>query len=209
MRSGMYSFLFDRKSFVLLLSGIGLAGVLLFVGGLLVGVQWGLPTDAARVATVCPPAAVPAPVREAALPCVPVEPVPASPELEAEPAPEPALDPAIIAAVSRPVEAEPVAQEPPPLEPQAQEAQEATVAANAAFSIQVGAFSRPENMQKALRELEGRGYAPYVVELSSGRRRVLHSVRIGRYADRAEALRAASDFRQRERMAAIVQPLGS
>jgi hypothetical protein len=34
-------------------------------------------------------------------------------------------------------------------------------------------------------------------------------VRFGRYADRKEAARAASEFRTRERMAAIVQPAGS
>jgi hypothetical protein len=34
-------------------------------------------------------------------------------------------------------------------------------------------------------------------------------VRIGRYADRGEALRAASEFREREKMAAIVERVGS
>ena len=39
----MYNFVFDRKSMVLLLSGVTVGGSLLFFAGLLVGVSWGLP----------------------------------------------------------------------------------------------------------------------------------------------------------------------
>ncbi len=58
-----------------------------------------------------------------------------------------------------------------------------------------------------LRDLESRGYEAYVVRLK-GTRRTLHAVRVGRFEKRGEALRAASEFEQREKIAAIVQPAG-
>jgi cell division septation protein DedD len=58
-----------------------------------------------------------------------------------------------------------------------------------------------------IQELQAKGYEPYVVEQKG--RSLLRIVRIGRYADRAEALRAASELRRREGLEAIVRPLGS
>jgi len=187
----MYNFLFDRKSLVLLLLGLGVAGGLLFFGGMLLGVQWGLPAEPVRVAAVCPPAGNPTPAKVyVERPCPPAaEPAPLVQEIQETPeppAPEPEPEPAPTVTAAAYV-------------PQAEEG---------AFSIQVGAFSRPENLEKAVRDLQSRGYEPYVVDLQR-RRGVLRTVRIGRYADPGEAARAASDFRQRERMAAIVQPVDS
>jgi cell division protein FtsN len=214
----MYNFLFDRKTLMLLLAGLGLAGALLFFAGVLVGVQVGLPPASGAVAIrapqrpepptkpapasmptdcVCPPATEMASVRTEPCP----EPAPEEPQA-VEPAPVPAEEPAVVASLPAP-EPEPVEAPEPVEETVAEEVQPA------AFSIQVGAFRSPENSAKALEELRNRGYEPYVVELPGSRNRVLHTVRVGRYADRDEALRAAADFRRREGMAAVVERVGS
>jgi cell division septation protein DedD len=75
------------------------------------------------------------------------------------------------------------------------------------YSLQIGAFREAKNSEKAIQELQTKGYEPYVIEQKG--RSILQTVRIGRYADRAEALRAASDFRRREGLEAIVRPIGS
>jgi len=78
----MYNFLFDKKSLFLLLAGMVVAGGVLFFSGLLVGVQWGLPVEAA----VAPRAPQVPPKRAAFLPAD----RPCRPEPEARPAPAPA-----------------------------------------------------------------------------------------------------------------------
>jgi DedD protein len=194
----MFNFVFDKRSLTLLLAGLTVAGGLLFFAGLLVGVNLGLPAhqEAAYVPRPLPAIAAkfePRPCPEPAVPVQKPAPQPAAPAPEPEPSPEPIAE-----------------QEPPPPlpEPAAKPAPPRIVPASyqkasGKFSVQVGAFSQKENADAVMRDLESRGYQPYVVEMP-GSRKVLHGVRIGRYADRAEALRAASEFREREKMSAIV-----
>ncbi|HEY9421704.1 MAG TPA: SPOR domain-containing protein, partial [Thermoanaerobaculia bacterium] len=73
------------------------------------------------------------------------------------------------------------------------------------YSIQVGAFRSTVNSEKVIQDLRGRGYEPYVIEERG--RSLLRTVRVGRYADRREALRAASEFERSEGMNVIVRPL--
>jgi cell division septation protein DedD len=114
-----------------------------------------------------------------------------APVLE-EPRPEPE-------AVSAPAAA-PVLPEPDPAVLMAFESQ-------GRYSLQIGAFREAKNSEKVIQTLQSKGYEPYVVEERG--RSVLKTVRIGRYARRSEALKAASDFRRREGMEAIVRPIGS
>ena len=95
--------------------------------------------------------------------------------------------------------------------PEANAPQSATESAvpEGGYAVQVGAFVQPKNSAGAVQELESRGYEPYVESITNARGRLFHTVRIGRYPDREAAVRAASDFRHRERMAAIVQPVGT
>ena len=184
----MYNFLFDKKSLVLLLAGLGLTGLLLFFAGLLVGVQVGLPTQASYTPPRLP--AAPKVPAKAALP----ESQPCKPCAELAVVP-----PAAPAAPEVPVEE--AAPEPEPVPP----VQVAALPADeAAFTLQVGAFRKAENSDKVIRDLASRGYQPYVVALKGSRSRVLHTVRVGRYADRGEAQKAATELRQREGIAAVV-----
>lgn len=213
----MYNFLFDKKTLMLLLAGLGLSGALLFFAGLLVGVQVGLPPASGAVTIQAPqrpePPARPAPASmpaDCVCPPAAETTVVARMEPRPEPAPEepravepvPVEEPAVVASFPIP---EPELE----VEPESVGETVAEEVQAAAFSIQVGAFRSPENSAKALEELRNRGYEPYVVELPGSRNRVLHAVRVGRYTDRAEALRAAADFRRREQMAAIVERVGS
>lgn len=199
----MFSFVFDKKSLTLLLAGLLIAGGLLFFAGLLVGVNQGLPTGTA-VAYVRP---VPAKQQPCPEPIRPEPaPAPAAPPIE-EPAPAPQI------AEEEPPPPAPAIEKPEP-EPQPQPVlaayrePEPKPKAEGDFSVQVGAFRSKENSEAVIRELEGRGYQPYVVQRTTSKRRVLHTVRIGRYADRGEALRAAAEFRDREKMSAIVERVG-
>jgi hypothetical protein len=69
------------------------------------------------------------------------------------------------------------------------------------YSIQVAAFSVPANAQRLVASLAGKGYSPYLVELSSR----LRAVRFGHFADRLAAARAATEFRRKEGLAALVE----
>jgi cell division septation protein DedD len=194
----MYNFLFDKRSLVLLVTGTAVAGGALFFSGMLVGVQYGLPADSQPVVITRPVPAKPAANR----PCLP-EPAPAVPVrvMTAAPAPAPAL---------RASEPEPQPEPPPPAPiPPAAIAQtpEPTPDGPARYSLQIGAFREAKNSEKTIQELQSKGYEPYVIEQKG--RSVLQTVRVGRYSGRAEALRAAADFRRREGMEAIVRPLGS
>lgn len=215
----MYTFLFDKKSLVLLLTGMTVAGGLLFFGGVLVGVQWGLPFETSPVTVPARPeprqAATPADI-----PCKPepeATPVPAAPE--PSPAPEPAPQTFASAVpppreLQKPQETAAAFEEPRPEPAEALPAvpePEPTVALASSqegrYSLQIGAFKRAENSEKVIQALQSKGYEPYVIEQRG--RSILKTVRIGRYADRNEALKAAADFRKREGIAAIVRPIDS
>ena len=192
----MYNFLFDKKSLTLLLSGLGLAGLLLFFAGLLVGVQVGLPTQASYTRPRLPAVKLPA---KAAYPedrpCTPsAEIAVARPEPEPEPVPEPEPEP----------EPAPPVEEAPQVQVASLPSPEPMTDDEAAFTLQVGAFRKSENSEKVIRDLASRGYQPYVVAQRGSRSRVLHTVRVGRYADRGEAQKAAAEMRQREGIAAVV-----
>jgi len=236
----MYTFLFDKKSLVLLLAGAAVLGGVLFFSGVLIGVQWGLPLPGTPAVAPSPAprkAAVPASLRPCRPESVPFAPSPepaAAPELRAEAAPLPAppeVRPAP-APQSLPVEslareaqdtqetlartepeaapapttAEPIMAAPAPAMASAPPAASAGETGGR-YSLQVGAFREAKNSEKVIQDLQARGYTPYIVEQRG--RSVLQTVRVGRYAGRAEAARAAADFRRRVGMSAIVRPIDS
>ena len=75
-----------------------------------------------------------------------------------------------------------------------------------AFSLQVGAFLEPENLERFVADLEERGYTPRVQEITNSSGRVLSIVRVGGFSDRSAAVQAALTFQQREGMDALVRP---
>ena len=191
----MFNFVFDKKSFTLLIAGLTLAGGLLFFAGLLVGVNFGLPTGSQVVYTPPVLAKDPCPEPQPAAPApAPVPPKPEPTPQVARQEPPPAVEP-------------PVEEEPPPVQTASlpEPTPEPEPAETGPYSVQVGAFRSKENSDAAVRDLESRGYDPFVVPMTTRRRNVLHTVRIGRYNTRQEALQAAADLREREKLDTIIQ----
>lgn len=192
----MFNFVFDKKSLALLLGGLTVAGGLLFFAGLLVGVNLGLPGLHDTVAYVPPPPR-PLPVKQEAKPCpdpvVPAQmkPVPKPAPLPAPPAPAPVVEPA-------PAPPPQIARQEP--EPRAVQAALREPAGSGAFSVQVGAFRVKENSDALIEELKGRGYETYVETAGT-----LHIVRVGRYADRGEAQKVASELHREKKLDAVVR----
>jgi cell division protein FtsN len=78
-----------------------------------------------------------------------------------------------------------------------------------AFTVQVGAFLDPRESSHLIAELEVKGYSPSIFVSHDAQDRQWYSVRIGAYAEKDEALRAAANFTKQEKTKAVVRPLGS
>jgi cell division septation protein DedD len=74
------------------------------------------------------------------------------------------------------------------------------------FSIQVGAYTSETNIGAVLRDLEDRGYQPYVVRVTQPDQQVFFTIRIGRFTTWDEANLAAAEFHRREGKPAVVRP---
>jgi len=78
-----------------------------------------------------------------------------------------------------------------------------------AFSVQVGAYLKRKNAERYLGQLKENGYDPYIFETSDKKKREWFCVRLGDYPDSAGAFQAASDFKKKEKMPAIVTAIDS
>ena len=124
----------------------------------------------------------------------------AAPEVLEEPAPTPPVD------GLPPLEATPAPEPEPLFEEPVAAAEPSAAPLESGYAFQVGAFRDKGNCDTVVQDLADRGYEPYVVEIRTPRRRLLHAVRIGRFPDRVGAAQAASAFERRERMATVVLP---
>ncbi len=201
----MYTFLFDRRSMTLLLTGATLAAVLVFASGFLLGLWVNLPRSPVAAPEFAALSGGWQPTVDGGAAAVVEEPVPA--EDEAAGADEPAPPPPAVRSV--PVEAPPAAsteavfpapaaerpaRDDPPAEP-----------ALPVFSVQVASFlvrSRAEVFAEDLRE---RGWEPYIVETTFPSGRPVITVRVGSYDRFEEARRAARTFEARENVATTVR----
>jgi cell division septation protein DedD len=206
----MFNFVFDKRSLVLLLAGLTVAGGLLFFAGLLVGVNLGLPgfrQEAAYLPHPAPAMPVKAqPCPEPPSPIAPVVPAQQKPEPAPVPfAPEPEPAPPVQIAEETPAPPQPpqITEEPAPAPAQIPRAVQAALRprGDRAFSVQVGAFRVKENSDAVVEELKSRGYEPWVETTGS-----LRIVRVGRYVERGEAQRVASALKS-ENMEAVVRPV--
>ena len=220
-----YTFSFDKKTISFLLGGSVFVGVLLFLAGLLVGTSWGTEQPAVASAitggqppSAASPAAEPAPV--------PREPVLRAPAAEAEPdasdetaEPETDASPAQQAhsVAGREVKGESLRAQPyagemkiiERAQPPAPEAYESNRANQSSFSVQVGVFVDEKDANLLVRQLQSKGYTPFVLATNDDEARAWYAVRIGTYTDRTEAERAASNIATQEKIRTFVRPLGS
>ncbi|HWM91302.1 MAG TPA: SPOR domain-containing protein [Thermoanaerobaculia bacterium] len=75
-----------------------------------------------------------------------------------------------------------------------------------AFALRVGAFADEEAAKAYVQELTARGHQPSVVAETTQGGVLLHTVRIGRYADRGKASEAASELARKEGISSAVVP---
>jgi cell division septation protein DedD len=78
-----------------------------------------------------------------------------------------------------------------------------------AFSVQAGAFLEKNNADDMISDLKEKGYQPYIFETMNSKNQPVYSVRIGDYADLQEASHAASGFKDKEKMPAIITAIDS
>lgn len=78
-----------------------------------------------------------------------------------------------------------------------------------AFALRVGTFADEEAAKAYVKELAARGHKPSVLAVTTQGGVVLHTVRIGRYASRDEASRAASELERKEGISSAVVSAGS
>lgn len=130
---------------------------------------------------------------------VPPSQTPPPPEKEAAPQEKAIPVKTPVAAHSPPAESRRAMEQPPA--PQVRTAEKETAPqANAAsvpdgqamiFSVQAGAFLRKDNATQMISLLERKGFSPYISEKVDSRKRVWHTVQVGKYATRSEAEAAA------------------
>ncbi|MDY6822266.1 MAG: SPOR domain-containing protein [Thermodesulfobacteriota bacterium] len=77
------------------------------------------------------------------------------------------------------------------------------------FSVQVGVFKVRENALAMLRELEGKGYEPYIFQTIGDEGGKLFAVRIGDYDDVKDAYAAVTHFKSKEKKPAVVTYINS
>lgn len=213
-----YTFSFDKKTISFVLGGCAFVGVMLFVAGLLVGTSWKTEQPAVasamtggQPASAASPAAAP---QEPVLRAPAAEPGPDASDETAEPetAASPAQKAHSAAGVEESVRARPYGGEMKIVEraqPPAPGADESNKANQSSFSVQVGVFVDEKDANQLVKQLQSKGYTPFVLATSDDEARAWYAVRIGTYADRAEAERAASNIATQEKIKTFVRPLGS
>ncbi|MBN2397191.1 MAG: SPOR domain-containing protein [Deltaproteobacteria bacterium] len=72
------------------------------------------------------------------------------------------------------------------------------------FSVQAGAFLRKDNATRMISLLKRKGFSPYISEKVDSRKRVWHTVQVGKYTTRSEAEAAAKDISDKAGIATIV-----
>lgn len=215
-----YDFSFSKKTFSFALAGFVFVGLMLFIGGLLVGTNWKAEPKAPAVVAANPPAVAPVPEPSSA---------PQQPVMRADVAIPKAAPPGEVITLSE--TSEPIKQahasapsvtrksaQPFPSAPandgelkiiREADRSEEDAGETPTFSVQVGVFTAKNDANQLVRLLQSRGYAPIVLTANDDDDRVLYAVRIGAYANKAEAIDAASTFTRQEKIQTIVRPLAS
>jgi len=104
-----------------------------------------------------------------------------------------------VAEQSPPVESPPIMEQPPTPQvsnkeretsPRAEAAEEQDGQAMI-YSVQAGAFLQKDNATRMISLLQSKGFSPHISEKLDSRKRVWHTVQVGKYATRSEAKAAA------------------
>ncbi len=77
------------------------------------------------------------------------------------------------------------------------------------YTIQVGAYRNKENADAKMADLQQRGYAAYLFEVTDARKRSFYMVRFGQFEGHQEASETLADFKEKENMQAVIVRAGS
>lgn len=211
-----YEFSLEKKTVVILLSGLTVVGLLLFAAGVLVGAKWiaNQTITVAENSTAKPATAQPSPE-----PVIGDEPQTESadpqtkPEGQAGAPPQVQAAPEATAAAAIPdksAENESGKAQTPnysvSLSPPTWTIEPTPVTT---FEVQVGAFQQYENAERLKLDLERKGYSPIMFESRDRADNFWFAVRLGEYSDQTVAKQAAANFTQQEKRQAIVRPTGA
>lgn len=223
----LYEFSLDKKAVGLLVAASALLVLLVFILGLVIGVHWYAPTETTTTATTATKTNKRQPVfaSEAEGPTLPQEAAiegealrpeaGAATEAAATAKADSLLTPAGAAQEGTPKAgalpgADPqVIQRAKPDAVEGAAADEGTALKREAFSVQVGVFLEEIDANRLVEEMESKGYTPSILVANDADDRPWYSVRIGAYADQAEATQAASNFTKQEKKKAVVRPINS
>lgn len=225
-----YNFSFDKKTIAFLLGSSAFVGIMLFIAGLLVGTNWrteqpalasaatGTQPTAASPAPAAAPAPAPAPAPVQTQPVI-INAAPATQESaapSAAPAPEAAPSPAkqahsvaSLASKKNTTSTQFYDGEVKIFERAKPAATKADDLNQSSFSIQVGVFVDEKDAYQLVRQMQTKGYTPFVLATNDDESRTWYAVRIGTYTDRTEAERAASNIATQEKIKTHVRPLNS
>ena len=89
-------------------------------------------------------------------------------------------------------------------EPEVARPAEAPNAGTAYFSLQVGAFRQKAYAVDTMGKLSKKGFNAFIYEVTDSRQRIWYTVRIGHYNSSKEAASALDQFKQQEKIDAIV-----
>lgn len=76
------------------------------------------------------------------------------------------------------------------------------------FAVQVGAYRERLNSDAMVQKLAARGFEAYVVEIQRDGQPPLFAVRVGRFGDRASAVKTATSLRSRAGVSVVVLSIG-
>ena len=221
-----YNFSFDKKTIAFLLGGSAFVGIMLFMAGLLVGANWRTEQPAVAAVTTTggqPPAAQPAPAPQ---PAEPVLRAPAARQ-ESNPPADTTAAPDSASSLAKQAHSSAIPQssgEPSPAKlpisdgeikiieranPARTKADDFSKLNQASFSVQVGVFVSEEEANQLVRQLQGKGYMPFVLSTTDDESRMWFAVRVGTYTDVADAARAAFNIATQEKIKTFVRPTGS
>jgi sporulation related protein len=226
-----YEFALDKKAVISLVAGSLAIGLLLFLAGWIVGNQWPMSQSASTspAASGEQRAELPkepvlndeAPARDTVAPKrgQPRVTAPAEPNTTLPPAPQASHASAAAAGVAA-VEARAQAARPSAptngdvviiseAEPDTANKEAAAPVDPEYVTVQVGVFLDEKDASRLLKEVESKGYSPTFFSGRDAEARQWYAVRIGVYADREQATKAAANFTKQEKMKAVVRPLES
>jgi cell division septation protein DedD len=195
-----YDFSFDKKSAILIVTGCVAVGLLLFFAGYIVGldrgqnqptVQASLAPQNGRAAKNEPEKALAPPVTEKTA------------ALLKKGAPEKGPEPSA-ANVSESKSSE------APSDAKSSSAKEGDAKDKDkdknTFSLQLGAFQTEENALKLRDNLKSKGYPVFLFRVTDEEGHLWHMVRMGHYADKKEASKAAAKVTGKQQISAWVRP---